>query len=66
MDEDYVLDDVVGTIIFDVKELIANYEDDKQAKKDKVPGYQPKNGQTVWKNIYGSHMDLSNSKFKNE
>lgn len=66
MDEDHLLDDVVGTFIFDVKELISNYEADKQARREKIQGYQPKNGQTFWKNIYGSHMDLSNSKYKNE
>jgi hypothetical protein len=51
MDEDDIKDEVVGSLLFDLKEII-------DGSKQKVgPSF-------FWKNIYGSPMNQSNSDYK--
>jgi len=45
MDEDDVHDEVVGSLLFDVKEILENKYD----------------GKFIWKNIYGSPLNQNNS-----
>jgi hypothetical protein len=53
MDEDDISDEVVGSIVFDLKDII-----DREKNGDEP--------EVLWKNIYGSPMDQSGSKAKTE
>lgn len=50
MDWDEAVDETAGSVLLDVKDIIAGHM----------------NGKFVWKNVYGSPLNQSNSEFKRQ
>ena len=48
MDQDEAIDEVCGSMLFDMKDIIEGSRD----------------GNFIWKNVYGSPLNQSNSKYK--
>lgn len=57
MDEDEMIDEIVGSLLFDVSEIIDESNKDPSERKNKHNGFR-------WMHVYGSPMNLSESTAK--
>ena len=60
MDEDKVADEVIGSLLFDLKDILTN----SNVSKEKGGRKAKPTSQLFWKNIYGSPLNQSNSPHK--